>query len=70
MYKITIEETVTVKKMEGKEWKILSEKDGERERGYTPEIEKEVKETQIIYIQTIDTLNLVNVINAVNGVVT
>lgn len=67
MYKITIEQTETNKKISGKEWKCLSEKDGKREMGYTPEIEKLVDEEIIIYTQIVEHLDLAVVIQAINN---
>ena len=67
MYKITIEETKMVKRVVGNEWEVLAEKDGEKERGYTPEIEKEVEVKQIIYTQLVEVLDLPVVIQAINN---
>lgn len=66
MYKVVIAETKMVKTMVGKEWDILSETDKTKERGYTPEIEKEVEVEQVIYTQLVEELDLAVVIQAIN----
>ena len=59
MYKITIEETKTVKKTVGKEWETTEQdENGKREYGYTPEIEKEVEVKQVVYTQLVESLDL------------
>lgn len=66
MYKITIERTMMITRTTGKNWKVVSEKDGDDQYGYTPEIEKEVETTEIILIQKVDDLDLNAVIIAIN----
>ena len=67
MYKITIEEIKVVKKMGGKEWMTIGrDEDDKPAYGYTPEIDKEVEQTQIVYTQLIENLDLGAVIKAIN----
>lgn len=67
MYEITIRETKVVTKTCGNDWEIVNEDaDGNKRRGYTPEIEKQVEVTEMVYAQVVEELDLVGVINAVN----
>jgi hypothetical protein len=65
-YKITIEETKAVTKIVGRNWEVVKRVDNTHDYGYTPEIEKTVKETTEIYQQIVDDLDLAAVIIAVN----
>ncbi len=66
MFKITITEEKDVVKTVGKDWEILSEKDGEAKRGYSPAIDKTVSVKCEVYNQVVDKIDLVRVITAVN----
>ena len=65
-YQIIIKKNATVVKTRGEDWLPISEKDGVKEYGYTPKIEREVTEEREIYTQTVDDLDLAAVIIAVN----
>lgn len=73
-FKITIIETRDVTRTVGKDWKIIGQKPALSvsapavidEYGYTPEIEKTVKESREILTQTVDELDLPAVIKAIN----
>lgn len=82
-FKITIEETKTVKTIAGKEWAKIDTEEVEREQrwcekdepktrikdvmGYTPEIEKLATVKREILVQVVDQLDLSKVIKAING---
>lgn len=79
-YEITIKQTRQVKKLCGKEWRVVGKKEVERtfcDGGpktrlddvfdYTPEIEKMITEEVEILKQVVETLDLATVIKAVNG---
>lgn len=81
-YRILITETRAVTRLAGKDWKVVGQKEIEREErfcgeglsktrmenvyGYTPEIEKPSREEVEVYKQVVDSLDLVAVIAAVN----
>ena len=68
MFKVTIEEIKTIKKMGGKDWMTIGRDDNDKSiYGYTPEIEKDVEVKQIIYTQLVEILDLAVVIQAINN---
>ena len=69
MYKVTVELTEMVTKTEGKEWAVCGhDEEGQRLYAYTPEIEKEVEVTEVIYTQLVANLDLNAVIKAINKI--
>ena len=82
MFEITIVETREVRKINGKKWDIVGQKEVEREErfyrdegpktriepiyGYTPEIEATITEKREALKQTVDDLDLPAVIRAIN----
>lgn len=68
MVEIIVKETKQVRRLIGKEWKIVSKQGDDHKYDYTPETETVVTEVCEVYRQTVASLDLVAVINAVNGV--
>lgn len=66
-YQITITETREVTGTVGKNWAVIAEHGTEKEYGYTPEVEKIVRQERKVLEQVVDTLDLAAVIRAVNG---
>lgn len=73
MYEITIKEIKTVRKMVGKEWRIVDQCMDEEGRGplhkynYTPLVEKEIKIDEIIYNQRIENLDITALVTFINS---
>ena len=83
-FKIVIEETRVVEKLEGKEWKLIGAQEVERDPchvgegesrtrvdgvyGYTPEVIKKVEVNRQILVQEVDELDINAVICAINKI--
>lgn len=81
MFKITIEETGTVKGLGGNKWEQVDTKEVPRDAwdkdepktriapvyGYTPVVEKIVEVTTAVLTQEVETLDLAKVIKAINN---
>lgn len=63
VYRVKVEKAEYVTRKAGKEWKII---DKDQHYGYTPEIEKEVWETNEIYNQLVNDLNMAALVSVVN----
>lgn len=75
MFTIVITDTKKVRRIAGREWKVIGQEPCEHAPdqlrdiwGYTPEIEKEVEETNEILRQTRENINVVAVIKAINEI--
>lgn len=64
-YKITIEETKTVRGIVPKQWKLVGDEHNAK-HGYTEETETVMEKTERIYEQTVEKLDLKSVIDSVN----
>ena len=66
MFKITITETKTVRKVFPKQWTLIGSEEN-RVMGYAPEVETIGETKDDIYTQAVDEMDVLAVIAAVNG---